>query len=122
MNNCPTCERPYRSPEEAAACPCNKPSRMSHPTHSVRVGAIFERLVGQHFAKTSGSCNCKEVRDKMNRLGPDGCEESFEELIAEVMESAKMHSLWGRLAASLPLAETKVRQWLQQAINEARGQ
>ena len=105
-------------------CPCRPPKpamnkRPDTPVQSVRVGTIFERKLSLTFPKVNSDCQCTAIKNKMNRLGPAGCAKYFDELVSEVLASAKSHSLLGRIAASLPLAKHRVSSLLRQSILEA---
>jgi hypothetical protein len=62
---------------------------------------------------TGGTCMCTQIATKMDRLGPDGCEQYFDELIEDLRESAKV--------AGIPFWERQIRQMLKAAIRRARA-
>ena len=82
-------------------------------------GTELERLVPDVLGRWIGDgCGCKATRDKMNRWGPDGCEQQFGRLTAWLVRQASVTSVVKYLPAVVtrPVAE----HWLREAIHRSR--
>lgn len=93
------------------------------------VGTILSGIIKSryHLKACSG---CSATIRKMDRLGPDGCEQQIDALAAEMHENAGNHSLLTGLVAKLMDARDSLlhrdplefyRQLIREAIAEARG-
>lgn len=94
-------------------CPCQAKKRF--PESYIGPGTFFANSV--KVAKwwielTEKQCDCGQIEDNMNRLGPDGCEREFDNLLHEIQGSAKK--------AKLPFNRSIAARLLRRAIKKSR--
>lgn len=83
--------------------------------HSVETsgpGTELKKLISWFFVPDDSSCKCNDRIAKMNKWGPDGCEERMDTIVRWLKHSAATHNV--------PFQETVVRMLIKRAISNAR--
>lgn len=52
------------------------------------VGTELSKLIPNWAVQFKDGCGCKDMAKKMDRLGPDGCEERANEIVAHLMSQS----------------------------------
>lgn len=75
-------------------------------------GTELKKLISWFYVPDDSSCKCNDRIAKMNKWGPDGCEERMDTIIRWLKHSAATHNV--------PFQETVVRMLIKRAISNAR--
>jgi hypothetical protein len=97
-------------------CACNSgnPGKLLPAVGTILKSSLPMRAAAWLIAKTDANCLCRTVEEKMNRLGPDGCEAKMDEIVEDIRKSAAAASLlW-------MFSRLGVRSLVMSAINSAR--
>lgn len=75
-------------------------------------GDELKKLISWLYVPDDSSCKCNDRIAKMNKWGPDGCEERMDTIVRWLKHSAATHNI--------PFQETVVRMLIKRAISNAR--
>lgn len=75
-------------------------------------GTELKKLISWFYVPDDSKCKCNDRIAKMNKWGPDGCEERMDTIIRWLKHSAATHNV--------PFQETVVRMLIKRAISNAR--
>lgn len=90
---------------------------MSKP--SVGPGTQLAKLIPDWAVQFKDGCGCKDMQIKMDRWGPDGCEDRFDTIVNHLMtQSERLIPAFQMVPG--PMRKAVARQMLRYAINKAR--
>lgn len=75
-------------------------------------GTELKKLISWFYVPDDSSCKCNDRIAKMDKWGPDGCEERMDTIVRWLKHSAATHNV--------PFQETVVRMIVKRAISNAR--
>lgn len=75
-------------------------------------GTELQKLISWFYVPDDSKCKCNDRIAKMNKWGPDGCEERMDTIVRWLKHSAATHNV--------PFQETVVRMLIKRAISNAR--
>lgn len=100
---------PWISADSATDQPAAKKPKLSKSARRRnRVGDHFAAIVESlgFITDESDDCSCRSLRKRMNKLKPSGCQEKFDELVAELRTNSIRYTLREKFAAATKAVST----------------
>ncbi len=135
IQKCPSCGKEYRSAKTITVFGCcshkarkivdgylvriEKPPETAYqpppprPDTSNEPGSVLYRILKDVFGvKPKQNCGCNRLRNEMDSLGIDGCQEQFDRLAESLKANAKAYNWLESFSAAITAIRSGALHWL----------